>query len=249
MPPSVYRWTVLLSSFVHRSSLRRQRVPRRLVRIVEIERDGDTRRRCWSMLARGGVRPLRSIRPRGCTRRRRDTRSIGRRKKRERGGGRKERGGTGETEDGTKVNTWCTVEIYEVTKRRRWERVRRRMLEALVKRMRIDHFSFCPHPFLYLSFSLYVTFSLPFSFSLSSRCLPFFLFPSFYSCFLFSSVRLPLTAIRELPRVFSYSSQSNQRWHASPRRWRRRRRRQRCAMSYFPYIVSRKCGVRIPLKG
>lgn len=43
---------------------RRQRVPRRLVRIVEIERDGDTRRRCWSMLARGGVRPFRSTRPR-----------------------------------------------------------------------------------------------------------------------------------------------------------------------------------------
>lgn len=59
----------------------------------------------------------------------------------------------------------------------------------------------------FLSRFLFTTFS----FSLLGIHLSLFLFLPFCSHSLFSSVRLPLTAIRELPRVFSYSSQCNHR--------------------------------------
>lgn len=68
-----------------------------------------------------------------------------RERERQRGGkGEKEKEGTREPgEDGTKVNTWYTAEIYETTLKAR-KSEKRRALEALLKRSRIDHFSFFP---------------------------------------------------------------------------------------------------------
>ena len=185
---------------------RRQRVPRRLVRIVEIERDGDTHEEgagpCW--LAGAFDRFEAHIRAHGRTRRRRDTHRISGKRERARKRNREEerRGGRGEEWDKME-RRWVHGILRRYTKQwnvegeKEWEGERWKRCW----KERIYHSSSHPSPsFVSILVSLY---------NFLSPSLSLVLFP-----FCLSLRSLPLTAIRELPRVFSYSLQCNQRWHA-----------------------------------
>jgi len=136
----------------------RQRDPRRLVRIVEIERDGDTHEKgdgpCW--LAGAFDRFEAHVRAPGRTRQKRDTWSIGRRAERER-----ER----RRESGIRCNEGeymvsCRGSRGEKEREREREKKKKEVLEALVKKRNRSPFPLPPSP-VSISLSLYDFLFLP----------------------------------------------------------------------------------------